>query len=231
MPGLFWGVKVIKIAVALPAFGSQLDVGHAGTWLSFGHGLAANDKGFELVAFGDFDCNPVADARNLAVAHALLAGADWLLMVDADVSHRGPAEDIPTGGYDLLEMIATGERLAKLANDQVAIIGAAVTSRRTGERMVWQEKEDGVFAYCMMLEQRGVIECSRLSTSCLAICIRWLRAAWPKGPWFTHWRAHEGSLLSAGEDLRFCDDARARGGKVYCDGRFQPLHVMRPERR
>lgn len=226
------GVLVIKLAVALPAFGGNLDIGHAGTWLSFGFSLAANDKKFELVAFGDYDCNPVADARNIAVAAAIATDADWLLMVDADVSHRGPSDDIPSGGYDLLEMVASGERLSDLTGGQVAAIGAAVTSRRTGERMVWQEA-DGQFSHLGVENIQGkTVEVARLSTSCLAICIRWLRAAWSRPPWFRHdiWVGTPG-LLCVGEDIHFCDDARARGGRIYCDGRFFPQHVMRAERR
>jgi hypothetical protein len=219
---------MIKLAVALPAFGGNLDVGHAGTWLSFGHALAANDSKFELVAFGDYDCNPVADARNMAVSAAAVAGADWLLMVDADVSHHGPADDIPSGGYDLLEMVASGERLSGLTGGQVAAIGAAVTSRRDFKRMAWVEK-DGVYEH-LWGGLGKVTEVARLSTSCLAICVRWLKAAWPRAPWFRH-EASLDPLRCYGEDIRFCDDARARGGRIYCDGNFRPQHVMRAERR
>lgn len=147
---------MIKIAVSIPAYGGKIDVGQAGMWASFGHALAANEDTHELVSWGYTDCNPVADARNVAVEAGLRAGADWLLMIDADTYHEGPEDDVPTGGYQLLDMITTGARLNEeskpliwqsgVPTDQtggnVALIGAGVLSRgwTPPRRTVWIEK-------------------------------------------------------------------------------------------
>jgi hypothetical protein len=219
----------IKLAVAIPAYGGQVDAGHCGTFLSLGHALAASEDRWDLVSWQVLDCNPVAVARNIAMAGALAAGADWLLMLDADTTCEGPRDDVPTGGYFLLEMISSGQRLRELEG-KIAAVGAAVASRRHGRPMVWVEDSEipGSFTECAT--GGGLREISRIATACVAVNLGWIRDCWPDPPWFTHAFSHK-SIVAVGEDVWFCDEARARGGKIYVDGRVKTEHVMRAERR
>lgn len=247
----------IKLAVCLPAYGGKICVEQAGTWMSFGFTLAASEERFDLVLFGQTDMNPVADARNAAVDAALRAGADWLLMLDADTFYSGEdPDDVPTGGLQLLEMVSAGQRLHELANEPpriyvpafadrpppvgVAMIGAPVISRgwTPPRRTLWVDDDRGVPQVAEEEAYAGkVVEVSRLGAACVAVNLGWLRDAWPDPPWYYHARVggpaatREMSLRSVGEDVAFCDEARRRGGKIFADGRFFPRHVMRAERR
>lgn len=250
----------VKLAVSLPAYGGKLDVGHAGMWMSFGFTLAASEARFDLVMFGATDVNPVADARNFAVDAALRAGADWLVMLDSDTYYEGEdPEDIPTGGYQLLEMVSTGQRLHEISRGVggglavnkdgggasrwaagVAMIGAPVVSRGWDppRRTLWIDDDRGVPQVAEEAAYAGkVVEISRLGAACVAVNVAWLRDAWPDPPWYYHARVggpaatREQLLRSVGEDVAFCDEARRRGGRIYADGRFLPKHVMRAERR
>lgn len=113
---------MIKLAVALPAYGLKLDVGHAAMWLGFGAALANTTDKFTLVSFTEYHINGIDLARNTAVWDALVAGADWLLMIDNDTFHRSSAEAIGDAGMDLLQMIRDADRMQVYIDPQTGML-------------------------------------------------------------------------------------------------------------
>lgn len=99
--------EAIKLAVCLPTRGGQLDAHHAGMWLNVGYTLADNREHFDLVYFGNIEAPHAYVARNIAVATSLAAGADFLLLVDADAYYCGQHDDAlnDAAGVDILRMI------------------------------------------------------------------------------------------------------------------------------
>lgn len=118
--------KVINLAIGIPSYGGMLSNFHARQWLEFGSTLGGSAERFRLVAFMTADINPVDRARNWLLANAMTAGADWLLMVDADTwvqswaSLDGTSED---AGFQLLRMISEADRVG------TTIVTAAVVKR------------------------------------------------------------------------------------------------------
>lgn len=226
---------MIKLAVQLPAYGRKIDAGHAGMWLSLGHALASNEETFELVGFDVVEANPVADARNLCVEHALQVEADWLLMVDADTY----CDDLEGCGLALLQMIRDADR------QQAAVVGAPVRARQWAghDRTVWKLDEvpaiqiPGRPAAKQTMSKAPeayylgkLVETPRIGGACMAVNLGWIRASMPMPPWFTHeptlLGSREDRLRGTGEDVTFCDMVRIRGGLILVDGRVLPKHVM-----
>jgi hypothetical protein len=230
---------MIKLAIALPAYGSHVDVGHAGMWMNFGSALSDNRETFDLVFFGSVDTNPVGDARNLCVQGGLDAGADWVLMVDADTYYRGQHDDAVNdgAGLDILRMVKDAQALG------AAMVGAPVRARgwEGHEHTVWMERQ-AHFTVNVRLQIRAlpeefvgkIVECTRIGGAFIAINLRWLNDHMPEPPWFVHEPIMVGPradrLKAYGEDLSFCDRVRIAGGKIFVDGRILPKHAMRGER-
>lgn len=114
---------MIKLAIALPAYGFHLDVGHAAMWLGVGAALAQAADKFELVMFTEYSINGIDLCRNTAMYDALQAGADYCLMIDADTFHQSArsgadigaglsgADAIADAGVQILQMIRDADRL------------------------------------------------------------------------------------------------------------------------
>ncbi len=230
---------MIKLAIELPAYGHKLDAGHAAMWTSFGFAVAANDTKFIIVDHGVVDANPVADARNMALERALIAEADWVLMIDADTY----VDNIDDAGVALLQMISDAHKR------KAAIVGAPVRAREWDghHRTVWRLDEVSRIADIggkvpVPTMSRApeeyyadkLVETPRIGGACMAVNLGWIREKMPVPPWFTHepnlMGSRESRLRGSGEDVVFCDMVRIRGGLILCDGRVLPKHVMKGER-
>jgi hypothetical protein len=230
----------ITLAVGLPAYGGKVDAFHFQMGVMLGHALAANEGRINLLGMGVKDENPIADARNLLVWEALKLepSVDWFLMIDADTYHEGD-----DAGLDILRMIKAGHQLG------AAIIGAPVRARGMVDhpRTVWIEDEVSriqvagrpapIPSQSLASEDyyhSSVKECTRIGGAFTAVNLNWLRANMPDPPWYAHEPMMQGPpqsrLRGYGEDLSFCDRVRIRGGKIFVDGRFFPMHVMQPSR-
>jgi hypothetical protein len=230
--------KLIRLAVGVPAFGMQIDVGHGNMWLMLGHALCANEEVFSLVSFRTVSMNPVADARNDLVNAALEKEADWLLMVDADTYYEG--ED----AVPILQMIRDAWRAG------AAAVAAPVRARgwKEHQRTVWmldetpkilapgvQRPGEATMSVADEERYRGkLVPCLRIGAAFMAVNLHWIRGNLPDPPWFTHEPAmvgpRQGRLRSHGEDVVFCDMIRIRDGLLLVDGRIYPKHVMDGER-
>lgn len=242
-------MKPIKVGLALPAYGMHLDVGHAAMWLGFGAALASSQDKFKFQWLTEYHINGVELCRNMIVHDANEAGCDWVLMVDADTFHMSNgrnADAIADAGIDILQMIRDGDRnaiatpdgLAPIASSEIGLIGAPVRSRGRAQSELTAETSFGLVPGVCVLDEDGkqipldklrdnVIPVARIGAAFTAVNLKWLRACWPKGPWYVMQYDYENGRPRYGksEDYYFCDGIRARGGAVVCDGRFVPEHV------
>lgn len=235
---------MIRLAVALPAFGSTLDVGHAGMWLGLGAALAEARSIVELVSFANYSINGIDLAREVATFDALKAGASWLLMADADTYHAGTTSSgMGNAGVDILQMIRDADRglttidgaLARipgLNGRTVGLVGAPVRGRGIGATGVTVLGDHGGSLRKLDLEDLAdrMTSVARIGGAFIAINLGWLRTNWPQPPWFkvTLGVDETGKPVSVqSEDNAFCEGVLTRGGAVVCDGRFVPEHVAR----
>lgn len=232
---------MIRLAVAIPAYNSTLDVGHAAMWLGLGMALGEAQAHFELVSFANYSINGIDFARNVITYDAITqAKADWLLMVDADTFHAGKASnDLGNAGVDVLQMIRDADRghtmspsglivpLERPGTNGIAMIGAPVRSRAVDF--------DGFCVKGMTSDQVKAIDAHttpfmvrQIGAAFIAVNLQWLRDHWPEPPWFTMSHEFKGKpKMSRSEDYAFCDGIHERGGAVFCDARFSPAHVAR----
>jgi hypothetical protein len=244
-------MRKIRLVLGLPCYGGKVTMFQSRMWLSLGHALASHDDKFVLRDFPLVDVCGVDVARNEVMTAAFKSAANakdeeektiyptdpfngygaWLLMIDADTWHDNNLQ----GGYDLLQMVRTGEKLG------AAAIGAPVPRRAPGETryMVYSGKTEGTegrqgkrdehggFLRAMPYEDWAgkVVECDSIATAIFAVNLRF--ALMMQVPWFLYSIA-EGTMDRLGEDIYFCRKARALGGKIYVDGRFVGNHLQRP---
>src|SRR5271156_4254643 len=102
----------LKLAIGIPAYKSQVHVGHTKMWLGLGYDLFRRADLIHLKGFIHMDVCGVDRARNFILAHAMTLDADWVLMVDSDtwVEH----------GSSLIRMIYQGNQMG------ATIVGAPV---------------------------------------------------------------------------------------------------------
>jgi len=208
----------LKLGIAVPAYGSHLDIGHKDMWLSLGAALATSQDKFELVSNADYHINGIDHCRNVMTLNALAAGCDWLFMVDADTYHAVP--DSLDGGIDILQMLWTAHTAS------AAIVGAPVRGRSPEKSGYMALRKQGVGFVQADTPSGEVVEVSRIATAFFAVNLDWLHEHWPDPPWFKMtytWTAEQVEWL--GEDYGFCDEVSARGGKILLDCRFFPEHV------
>jgi len=198
---------VIRLAVGIPAYASKVSAGHLlqGGQLAWAWCRA----GLPAPFFITVDSCGVDKARNLLIAKSRDAGADWLLMCDADTYYPLPQA--------IFEMLREGMRR------NAAVIGAPVKMRkRPGYNVSRGEK------YELVPEdewRKQVIQVDRIGTAFTAIDLTWLTRAWPNSPWFKFEHLEGPAPDTIGEDYWFCNGVRQRGGLILADGRFEPVHV------
>jgi hypothetical protein len=204
----------LRLVYCCPAYGYHLDVGHQPMLLSLGFNLAASEERFELVMNAAVHICPVDRARNTFMHDAIGLDADWLLMVDADVS-------IPDGG-SLLQMVSDADRRGGAA------VLAPVPSRNEKRPHLMVFRDFTALQPEQFNEQ--LIEIHEGATACCAVNVNWIREHWPVGsepwPWFrfTYGKGVDPTDV-LGEDHGFFREVRRRGGLILCDGRVHADHV------
>jgi hypothetical protein len=137
------------------------------------------------------DINGIARARNIAVATAMKAGCDVLLMQDSDTFA------LPEHNYSAIERL-----LATMIEHDAAVVGAPYPVRN-GETM------------CCEPARPGEVYPGEVGTGLMLIDLRKL-ADLPR-PWFRFVEADDGSTVTCGEDIYFCRLAKSAGYKVLVD--------------
>lgn len=198
---------MIRLAVGIPAYGGRVSAGHmlqAGqlSWAWCRAGLPAP-------YFITVDSAGVDKARNILVAKARDANADWLLMCDADTYYPLPQA--------IFEMVQEGQKRG------AAVIGAPVKMRRRDGYNVTRGK---AFELIPKDEFQGrVLDVDRIGSAFTAINLQWLKNEWSDSPWFVFEHKPGRTPECIGEDYWFCAGVRDRGGTILADGRFEPVHV------
>lgn len=215
----------LRLAVGIPAYGDGLTAHHARMWLEFGNTLGGSAERFELAMFMHVDVNPIDRARNMLLEAAVKHRADWLLMIDDDTWVESDSENADAGSM-LLSMISEADKAG------AAIVCAPVVRRRMqhGDRdeyMVYRQQEGSIKAGrlepltftnrqdMLDLTSRKLFEIDACATACIALNIGKTGAL-------------RFAFTNLSEDLDFCRQARAEGGKVLCDPRVRTGHKSRP---
>jgi len=222
----------LRLAIGIPAYGGYISMHHARMWMEFGNTLGGSHERFELVAFDTADINGVDQARNYLFARSVTAGADWLLMVDADTWVEPSGQDQQAGtdaGFLLLRMLSDADRwgasvvVAPVARRQATIVGDY-------EQMIYKAQmqrehfmdEGAPYVFGKLLpfkpEQRGLVEIDAAATAVFAFNVQ--RAV-----------KHEALFKFAGglsEDMEFCRQTRANEGTIFVDTRIRTGHLSRP---
>ena len=219
---------MLKLAVGIPAYRGQIASAHAPMWAQFGAavaraqghappGRAASPSGdaqidddVQVVMFGHVDTCGIDRARNALVQQAIVARADWLLMVDSDT--------FAVAGKDLLRMIL--ERPAG-----AAVVGAPVVRRgeATNRTNLWRWTngrheptsilDGGIGSHGFYTEVDAV------GAAILAIDLARVAAARVEFRWAD----------GMSEDLWFCRQLREAGERIYVDPRVTTVHLGQPE--
>lgn len=220
----------LKLAVCTMAYGGQISAHHMKMWIEFGQAVERNRLGLELALTLYMDTNPVDRARNIAMALAMRANADWLLMVDADTfAVRGPHEDVDAGDV-LLNM------LHDAASAGATAVVAPVMSRSAAKRhpMAYTLRRDEPYDYWqgmplvpIRVDQppAGLVPIDSAASAIMAVNLAFAAQH------DLTFRFVEATPTQQGlsEDHEFCRQVRAAGGKIFCDTRIVTGHMARPQ--
>lgn len=200
------------LLLALPAYRRQVHVGHT---IQAAELKAVLGQRMQITWA---DTCSLDWARNVLL-HATLhkMPAEWLMFCDADTFH--------TCALDIVQMLEDGERR------DAALIAAPVRLRERPEKtpiynpamLTAEGKEWQMEAQEFM---GRVVPVDRIGTAFMAVRMRWFAQHWATGPWFQSQQLDRGLEPPGwiGEDFGFCDAVRTRGGTIWCDGRFEPVH-------
>jgi len=201
----------VKLAIGIPAYGGKVSMGHVFQGCQLAWAFSKNMLASPLVL--SVDTASVDKARNILVARTRDAGADWLLMCDADTYCPKPPA--------IFEMLKTG------INRGAAVIGAPVKMRK---RPGYNVSAGEGFEPLAEDTWRGrVVEVERIGTAFTAVNLQWLVANWPDSPWFMFEHLPGPQPDTVGEDFWFCRGVRRRGGLILADGRYEPYHERATE--
>lgn len=211
--------RPLRIALGTPAYRRQVDVGHIQQSMALGATLMALSKNYQLAGLSFTDTCSIDWARNQIMSQAIRAGADWLLMTDADTFHGPLPGETPThnNALDILGMINHGEQYA------AAVIAAPVPMRNRPGYNVFDK--DNRRLHDPTVFKGKVIPVDRIGTAFMAINVGWIKDCWPAQPWFVTQQLPGDEPTKIGEDISFCDGVRARGGEILAYGLFEPKHV------
>lgn len=147
----------------------------------------------------------VHENRELIVREAQRAACTHVLFVDSD-------------------MLFTGDVLTKLLAHQKPIVGASYHYRRLPlETTVKIAGPDGTLAAVPAEEiPTEPFSCYAVGTGLLLVALE-VFAAMPQ-PWFSFKHRPTGEL-ETGEDVWFCEQARAQGFAVWCDPTLRVRHL------
>lgn len=208
-PGLPQQEASVKIALCIPAYRRQVDIGHVPQALNFGAALLSTGK--HSLDFLHTESCSIDWSRNQLLSKAIKRGADWALMCDADTFHPRPAETIA--------MIDEGEVRG------AAVVASPVKMRGRSGYNVFEVANDSAKFVDPESWKGKLISVDRIGTAFFAVNCNWIRTRWPQQPWFTTQQLEGDEPRKIGEDVTFCDRVRERGGLILADGRFEPVHV------
>lgn len=198
---------MIKLAFGVPAYGRKVVADHIVMAMRL---QAEFERGelvdADLVMVGYVDTHGVDRARNRLIAEAMMAGADWLLMVDADtwvVAREGD-----DAGVQLGRMINDARKL------DAAVIAAPV-QLRSGYALAVYEDDGSGRNLAHKQVPREIVAVHAVGAACMAIDLNKVAAA----------RASFRFTDKLGEDLEFCRQMREAGHKIYVDGRVKTAHL------
>jgi hypothetical protein len=202
---------MMKLAVGLPAYRGQICAAQSIMWAQFGAAVARQPDDVQIVMFAHVDTCGIDRARNALVRQAIVAKADWLLMVDSDT--------FAVAGKDLLRMIL--ER----PDGAAAAVGAPVVRRgeAANRTNLWRwtnERHEPTGVLDGGIGSRGFyIEVDAVGAAIFALAIDAVQRVGATFRWAD----------GMSEDLRFCRDLRSAGEKIYVDPRVATVHLGQPE--
>ena len=174
-------------------------------------GDAQIDDDVQIVMFGHVDTCGIDRARNALVRQAMVARAEWLLMVDSDT--------FAIAGKDVLRMILERPKDA-------AAVGAPVIRRGEKTPNVWQWNGERHVVCGEILD--GAVcrpgygpyaEVDAIGAAILAIDVHVIERLGAKFEW----------VNGMSEDLAMCRKLRVAGEKIYVDPRVATVHLGQPE--
>lgn len=197
-----------RVLIAIPTFENIYPDTFKALW---DMDKGGHDVGFEFVR--GYDC---ATARNNIVKRALDAGADYLMMVDNDVTvPRDALVNLMGHGVDVVMGYYAHRNGANDATTKTNVCkrgelnytmqytgGELAAYRNNGENLV---RVHGGGMGCIL------IRCSALA-----------RMQYPYYKWVDY-----GNGLMLSEDLYFCEQCRMAGIKIYADTRVSCGHMFR----
>lgn len=199
----------LRLFVGIPTLNGSTNAAHSKMWMSLGRALSARGDEFGFAGLQEIDIQPMDRARNVLLAYANTAEADWLLMVDPDAWVLNDDESGTPAGEQLLNMIDEADQIG------AAVVGAPIISPYDGSFNCWNvdKKTREMFG----VVPRGMTRVDAVGGSIMAVnleAIAELQFAF-------------GTVTS--EDLTFCSGVRKLGGAVYCDGRVRTAKLGRPQ--
>lgn len=199
-----------KLTLGFPCYRGLIQDAHVAAYELLRQGLETSDQ-FQLHSFARVDCSSIAHGRNHLVHTALKDQADWLLMMDSDTYFATLDRPHPTVTM-----------LHDALNQEAATVGAGVVLRDGSKRInVIRDESVGY----MPGPDREMAPCITVGSAYLAVNLNWIRACWPKGPWFEDVLGYdETGPTRQSEDVVFCERIRKRGGLLLADTRFTPHH-------
>jgi hypothetical protein len=222
-------VDRIKLAIGIPAYGGKLAAEHMRMWIEFGGIMMNSPDRFDLVMSGYFDINPVDRARNMAIAHAMQLGADWLFTIDSDtwVEAYGEGVDMVDAGVQILRMISDAERAgATIVAGPVYRRGLSVDGAASKRELAVYRREfnpgglapEKYLPIDMVELPLGLSQVHAVGAACCAINLTKIGEA--------HYRFTD----ALSEDLEFCRQVREGElhGKIFVDTRVRTAHLTRP---
>lgn len=213
---------MLGLLYGIPAYRRQVSVGHV--IQSANLTAAMGDR----VAHAFVDSSSIDFCRNSLIHMALRTQpARWLLMCDADTYHYD-ARDIVAMLADAEErraaVMAAPVQLREWSNSAGAFNVARYERITSGTPGVIRIDRREVYVPPAEIFDK-VTEVDLIGTAFMLLSMDWIGKHWPNGPWFQSKQTMvDGTPAWLGEDFRFCDEIKDRGGHIYCDGRFQPVH-------
>lgn len=197
-----------RVLVAVPTFENIYPDTFKALW---DMDKGGHDVGFEFVR--GYDC---ATARNNIVKRALDAGADYLMMVDNDVTvPRDALVNLMEHGVDVVMGYYAHRNGANDATTRTNVCKRGelnYTMQYTGGELA-AYRNNGEY---LVRVHGGGMGCILIRCSALA------RMQYPYYKWVDY---GNGGMLS--EDLYFCEQCRMAGIKVYADTRVSCGHMFR----
>jgi len=200
-------LTIKRFIVGIPAYGNEVVAQHAGMWFSLGQ-ARTDDPNTKCLGVITVDTNGVDRARNRLIGEAMVAGADWLLMVDADTWISGP-----NPGKSILSM------MQQLRDSKTTIVGAPVMRRGAPGFSVYRRVDDLYASIQMDLltdQQPRFMEVDAIGAAVMAIDLHKI------GDTIFEFPPHRS------EDLEFCRRIKALGMKIFVDRAVPTCHAGNP---